>query len=1118
MPKITDFNSLKDQNVHINNSDAILQDILNENYPPFPSQVIFERFLNATLMTLDCNKSKPKKAHFSLNCHERSNAGVQIHLDIFLKENKLSSLIKFFSKNIIQYKNSLSKEAIEKLIFFGNHYTTFSEAKINDTNSEFSINDLQTISSFTNFLSNLLHINNIKNFETHTLIHQKIDNNFPNITLGKLGSIDILISHSIKLMNDLNEKLNYNNFRKEDLLDYFKNLGYLGFQLKVKEEFLTQAEQVYLQAQQLLSSINSENFTSSFKQEAAWTFLNQYHDGNAHDIEESCRSAFKWENCLPSDNESTRLIFDKIQYSDIEPNDFNNANYQFVIDKLLQGTSKNIGNQLNELSRTNRLTNILTFLKDYLKQNNTLDERYIKKTFYLINSLNKITNPHITLLKTTDNKLDIRYFKMVQSQLAFSLNLIKNNSTEKNLFDKIHLIAQLKNLVVDIIELYGATKHSNITDESMMNILKSYLDIINFCKDIDPTLASGYRTFIVAINEINNACLLNANVCNTTQIKKQSFELLGGMARKFDRINRSDLANEVTVSANRLKNSILNYSNISTNELGNDVANFLRIRYSRNQLLMDKNCKEIFGLNPEDCQPFNPNNTITLHPLSIRTTTPTTNTTLAPFTHETSSAPQPTHNFSVVPDSDDFNWPSNETNVNQTTIDDTSMSENQSFLFTSKLGTAMGLGAFTGFLNGGSQIILHIVEQKNCSLRTQRFLALTLALANSLTISTLPLIYSIVENLANEETDSLINSQKLLTCVYAFITSIALQSINVGLQYTLPKNSLLKNIFNLLPLFAGLWIIANGQEDTIESLAILGTNILTSITTSSLTYFGLNRLFPANFRHSNVKANKENKHDECEKIELLTQEKANSSNTTINETQKELNPEEIFFKEVEFTTPEQFKKLKEYLNTTIQLSIKLQHSLSDQDQINRLQEILDVSDRKLGLKYDLEDLENFPKKFITEYKRCQKDTEKLLIIKNNFEYFKTMIKTTYDKLLSDNVNNDCLNFILKLIAEKTTLRSDIEDIVKCIQNNLGFIRGITKPLISIHLTQESIDPVKNKTNAIPRRQGSKRINYSHHRYTFPVNSDTDTRLSSGSDESSKDGEDVQINRSLLKPT
>lgn len=158
------------------------------------------------------------------------------------------------------------------------------------------------------------------------------------------------------------------------------------------------------------------------------------------------------------------------------------------------------------------------------------------------------------------------------------------------------------------------------------------------------------------------------------------------------------------------------------------------------------------------------------------------------------------------------------------------------FLFIDKLLVALGLGAFTGFLNGASQVILHIAEQKKCSIATRRLLTTVLTIANSFSISTLPLVYSIIKNF-NEENDPLVNSTTLLTCCYAFMTSLALQGISQGAHYLLPKKSILKNIINFLPLSANLWMVFNNEENAIDTLAVLGINLLTATGVSATIQF-----------------------------------------------------------------------------------------------------------------------------------------------------------------------------------------------------------------------------------------------------------------------------------------
>jgi hypothetical protein len=1092
------------QNIQAKSLDDILQDILDKNYPESPTKAIFERFLNAVMLSLDCNKPKKNQSLLDFNCGPDivKNTGVHLNLKHFLTETKLNALFDFFSNYIIANKNTLSDDNIKKSILLGTHYTTLYEAKIIDPRSTFSEDDILTTSSFLKFLTSLFNIHNITKFETPGLIHKKGENLFPNITWGDPQKIDMLVGHSIKLIQDLIARSDFNRYihQEESFLGFLENLGDLGFQLKLKEEFEFQAQQIQSIAQTIFSSTGSENLSDTFKKSAAWAFLDRYHDKNVNDIESDCSNLFGFENCLPPDNENTRLIYNKINTDNIGPTDLNTVNYQLVVDKLSQGSENNVRNQLLSLSNTNKLTHFINFFKDYLKQNNTtLDETYLKKTFKLCHAITEIATSNKTSLRNTDNKLDIKYFKLIQAQIALVLNLVKSNSKENLLLDQTHIISQLKNLVIDVIENYQANKYSNQTDEYIVNIPKSYLDIINYCKDSESTLIQAYNLFATSINEVAKACL-SLEVCNTTQIKKQSFEILGGMTRKLERAHRIHLAKEVINSAKELKGIVERSGNISNTELGNDVTNFLKIRHSRNQVLMDKDCKDLFDLSPQDCRPFTPSNTTT----SSTTLTPfaVNSTTVGPAINQTSSFEETS---TIYPDS---------------------ISELPT---TTEVGATAGHAVGEGLINILIQIISNWLRNKGYG--ESKISAISLSLAGGLLqasySATYPLMLLKLQEAAaqGDEDNAQAQWEMIIQQMYPnFLLSLGLSTTFQLLNYLsknyLSKQSMLKSLIQSFPTLSSLWTFSqNPILGTLRSATVYGI--------SAAGLFGFNRYYGTRNRQPlDLTAANENKNFEMQALnEEETESKKIDLNTVVN-SEKDLTPEEIFFKKVEFTTPDQFKKLKEYLSTII-LSIKnLQDNLSDQTHIDRLEQILDIPAYQLGLRYDLIDLENFPNKFIMEYNKCQNEKERSLIVKNNFDYFKTMIKTMYDKLLSDNVNNDCLNYILCSIKETKTLKSSITDLIKRIEDNLSFIRGITKPIVSIHLNQAQ--PLTGPENLITNgrttilRQNTKRVIHANNRHTFHA-SDSDTRFSSASEEdsvistgSSKDEENALIIRPLLK--
>lgn len=499
-----------------------------------------------------------------------------------------------------------------------------------------------------------------------------------------------------------------------------------------------------------------------------------------------------------------------------------------------------------------------------------------------------------------------------------------------------------------------------------------------------------------------------------------------------------------------------------------------------------QDCKDVFGLNPQDCRPFTPssisNITKTLIPETTNTTTTLatvqTVTNITPIINQTISVEDAIIQNNTYP-----KW-SNHTFSNQTdSISHTSALENTHFTFINKMLTSIGLGAFSGFLNGGSQIILHIAEQKNCSLPTQRLLAVTLALANSLAISTFPLVYSIVENLSNDEPDSLVNSEKLLTCTYAFITSIVLQGINAGMHYALPKKALLKNLLSMLPLFAGLWMLANSEESILEYISVLAANIISALaTSSSLTYFGLKQ-FPVNRSNYPVERTNENKSFE---MEQLNKEKEHNNGNPINDLEKNLSPEEIFFKKNKFISLENLDKIAKYLKEIIGDT----QDFSDMQILQPSKELLQT--RLTALKNLYEGL--ISKDFIKLSKNKTPENVEIQF-KSNCESLKFLIESISKELQTNHVFNEDknlkadLNKIEGLNSKDHTF--EFKSKLGKIKDNIGFIDTLIKGAFSHN--------EKNVSNNKPHENRRNTICF----YSSGSEGETRFSIASSSDESSK---------------
>ncbi|WP_342146182.1 hypothetical protein [Rickettsiella endosymbiont of Aleochara curtula] len=629
------------------------------------------------------------------------------------------------------------------------------------------------------------------------------------------------------------------------LITLLEKLGDLTLKRRSDDHYAN-LDDLETHATQIINSMSSLT-TIDKSSSARYAFLSQFHT-NA-DILTECERLFNTTKCDPYElNTQFNYI---IQGRSV--NNFSIA--ETLIKKLLFSSQEYINLRLKDLSKTvdknNPLANFLDYFKASVKVTNK-NTQVLSIDF--VNDLSKLAFYLTDVFKETKPKS-----RIYDSLFSLVLTLLKNPSIGDH---HLHIWQAIKacsdQMLVRLTDQTAATlKKPQAGIDSSMNILA---DIFHQIINIAAVSPADKQEIGEIISKLSIACL-KIDTCDSFSALNQFSKTLGNLVRSLSKRNQTQIERNATQAIEATAQKIIQNasSTISESELAGFRWSYLKGRYDNNVIAIHNGCERLF--NTSNCQEFIPTNrtteldidiitivpeTITNSTTAISTSTstavPAVNTTIAPAIKQTALVEDSVIQNITSPVIDD-------TFTNQTnSILDTPALENAHFAFANKILTSMGLGAFSGFLNGVSQIILHFAEQKNCSLPTQRFLAVTLGIANSFAISTLPLIYSIIENLANDETDSLVNSQKLLTCTYAFITSIVLQSINAGVQYALPKKSILKNLFNMLPLFASLWMLANSDESTIESLAILGANILTALATSSLTYFAFNPTVPTRNR------------------------------------------------------------------------------------------------------------------------------------------------------------------------------------------------------------------------------------------------------------------------------
>jgi hypothetical protein len=876
---------------------------------------------------------------------------------------------------------------IPKLFLALSHYYHIFKAKLTNNNTNITENDISMSESHMNILSQLLKNNDIANIETGHLVRDIIVvDNLPNFTLTNEQDFNHILGQSIEIINNLFTKLIETKPKiSENYPSLLESIGDLGFQLKIKDEFQSQAELLKRSVQQFIISIS--NNSSEFKNTLVQSFLNTYHDGNSEDIAKDCQDSYEIKNCQKSDNPDTIAILKKINAGNITFNEKNENNFKLIVDHLLKDSDEVIKNRLHLLTRENKLIKYKNFLIG-CSSKFSITEEYLKKSYKLCQKIFEISTANNSKLRNTDDKFDIKYYKEISNNIALVLNIVKNNEKQIALFEQIHVIEQLGDLIIDVTKNYHSHKYSNITDNSVTNLPKAYLDIINYCKDLNTTLADTYNSFAISINKVVTACL-QSNACNNTQIKKQSFEILGGMTRKLEHAHRIHSAKEVINSAKELKGIIENSTNISAAELGNDVANFLRIRHSRNQILMDKDCKDLFGLNPQDCRPSTPSNTTTTSTTPISETTTNTpaplaaNTTLAPVFNQTS-------NFEEI----------STTEIIKDIVQNLG----------SRLPTATEIGA-TAAHSFGSSLINIMTQATSMWLRSKgygesKISAISLSLAGGILqasyMATFPLMLLKLNELVadgNEEEAQAqwdMMTQNMLPIFFNTLgLSTGLQLLNYLSENYLSKQSTIKGLAQSIPTLSTLWSFS-------QNPILTGIHAATAYGVSAAGLFGFNRYFGArNHPNSDAEAANINKKEHGVEMGALTSSCENSSDTSMknsetNSDTMQNNVENFPAKNLMyFIQKEQIQDIQKKLET---IKLNLEHMINIYSPVNE------------KLKSNIQSLNNAAKETNTESVTavCLKEISELNNIINDNDaklklvYLQKSILDQYIELFSDN--------------------------------------------------------------------------------------------------------------------
>lgn len=761
-----------------------------------------------------------------------------------------------------------------------------------------------------------------------------------------------------------------------------------------------------------------------------------------------------------------------------------------------------------DLANKNQLSYVLDYLKEYVELNNKILSVKITK------SLLEFCSDFISLYSKKTNQNNSVYTVGYERSTNSFFDLLENLSSVTNITDIqektpdfIYLVTLSNAMLKKLIKLTPATIDENLS--------------ANQTNTYPYSLAKPLTSLFGALGN-----------------------LVGELREKAGKKDEYDFI-QMAVELANLTNKI-----VTADELGNAHYNFLKGFYHDYDDI-EGACQAIF--NSDNCYPSDPKTTVIFERIrldeSVTTNTTqnattsapllaTTTTTSIPLALNTTLAPaifnQTTPESLVVTLSPVTNSTTNTTltpyswqNVTQLANNNLTaveifepVNEPNYFSLTSKFGTAIGLGALAGFLNGTSQVILHIAERKNCSIATRRLLAVTLAIANSFTISTLPLIYSIVQDLANEQNDSLVNSQKLLTSTYAFITSLALHGMSNGINFVLPKKSILKNLINFLPLFASLWMLANGEESLIEGLTILGANLVTSMVVSTAIQERKKAyplLFSPSKKNSYLKTTNENY---FAMNETKFPFENNDLNNVLSDNKASNQDEEIgkFFQENKFITEENVEKIKNYLDLIIESTKILSEKMVIEVLKKQLNEIIDnpMFQNGAGLKYDKLDLFNFIS--LNALSLEEKRSAVLSKLPKTSEILKSTLQNISKSLVESTSIQASLTCILAKIEgpNPENLTEEIKDLINSIKQNIGFIVSTIKPA----LTNTSNPSNLFRTQKITPSNSS----YRNTIHTDSENSSDGNRASSSSEEdssvsltdSSKDNESVQIMRHFTK--